>query len=94
MPLYEYSCRKCGHGFEELVGSHVGLDEAAVICPECGADGPERRLAGSYAPIHRQATAGQRRRMEDKRGTDRGGAMDRFRKQRKSEKRSGKGPLG
>ena len=94
MPLYEYSCRKCGHRFEELVGSHVGVDEAGVACPECGAKEPERLLAGSYSPISRQPTANQRRRMEDKRGTDRGGAMDRFKKQRAAETRSGKDPLG
>ena len=51
-------------------------------------------MTGSYAPIPRQATTRQKRRLEDKRGTDRGGAMDRFRKQREGEKRSGKGPLG
>ena len=32
--------------------------------------------------------------MEDKRGTDRGGAMERFKQQRAGEKGSGKGPLG
>ena len=34
MPLYEFTCRKCGHTFEEL----MGLAEAAagkVACPAC-----------------------------------------------------------
>ena len=35
MPIYEFVCESCGHGFEELVGSHVGLDAADVVCPEC-----------------------------------------------------------
>lgn len=31
MPIYEYSCDKCGHEFEELV-----FDDAAPVCPHCG----------------------------------------------------------
>ncbi len=34
MPLYEFTCRKCGHRFEEL----LSLGEAAagkVACPAC-----------------------------------------------------------
>jgi putative FmdB family regulatory protein len=36
MPLYEFTCRKCGHVFEEL----LPMGEAAagkVACPACGA---------------------------------------------------------
>lgn len=36
MPLYEFTCRRCGHVFEEL----LSLGEAAagkVACPACGA---------------------------------------------------------
>ena len=94
MPLYEFKCRECEHRFEELVGSHVGLDQGDVACPECGAADPERLMSRDYAPISRQLTSNQKRRMEEKRGTDRGGALDRFKNQRASEKRSGKGPLG
>jgi putative FmdB family regulatory protein len=88
--LYEFACRSCGHRFEELVGSHVGLDESAVRCPECGAEDPERLLSTSYAPLQHTLTANQKRRSEDKRGTDRGGAMERFRKQRAAEKANAK----
>jgi putative FmdB family regulatory protein len=94
VPLYEYACRECGHEFEELVGSHVGVDETSVTCPECGAKAPERLMSKKYAPISRQLTSNQKRRLEDKRGTDRGGAMERFKKQRASEKGTGKGPFG
>ena len=31
MPIYEYSCEKCGHEFEELV-----FDDVAPVCPHCG----------------------------------------------------------
>lgn len=34
MPIYEYRCRNCNCGFEELraLGDHLAL------CPECGGD--------------------------------------------------------
>ncbi|HEX5822029.1 MAG TPA: zinc ribbon domain-containing protein [Solirubrobacterales bacterium] len=88
MPIYEFACRSCGHHFEELVGSHVGLDAADVSCPECGAAEVERLLSTSYAPLQRQMTPNQRRRLEDKRGTNRGGAKERFKQQRAAEKRA------
>jgi len=33
MPMYDFECSKCGHGFEEIVPS----DAAPPPCPECGA---------------------------------------------------------
>jgi putative FmdB family regulatory protein len=88
MPIYEFACKACGHRFEELVGSHVGLDVAEVRCSECGSAEIERLLSTSYAPLPRQMTPAQRRRLEDKRGTDRGGAKERFKQQRAVEKRA------
>lgn len=88
MPIYEFVCDSCGHGFEELVGSHVGLAAADVACPECGSEKVERRLSTSYAP-QRQMTPNQRRRLEDKRGTNRDGAKERFKRQREAERRRG-----
>jgi putative FmdB family regulatory protein len=88
MPIYEFACRACGHRFEELVGSHVGVEIADVRCSECGSEEVERLLSSSYAPIPRQMTPGQRRRLEQKRGTDRGGAKARFKEQRTAEKRT------
>jgi putative FmdB family regulatory protein len=88
VPIYEFACRSCGHRFEELVRS-LGAEEAEVVCPDCGAREPERLLSTSYAPIHRQLTPSQRRRLEDKRGTDRGGAKERFKQQRAAERRAG-----
>ncbi|MFN8151275.1 MAG: zinc ribbon domain-containing protein [Solirubrobacterales bacterium] len=72
MPIYEFECAECGERFEEL--SAAGTETAT--CPACGAAGAERRL--SSFGLSRQPTANQRRRMEDKRGTDRGGAKKRF----------------
>jgi len=91
VPIYEFECRSCGHRFEELVGSHVGLEAADVRCPECGEADLERLLSSEYAPIQRQMTANQRRGSEDKRGIDRGGAKERFRKQRAAERRRASG---
>ena len=89
VPIYEFECRSCGHRFEELVGSHVGLEADDVRCPECGEADAERLLSTSYAAIHRQMTPGERRRLEDKRGTERGGAKERFKRQRAAERRAG-----
>jgi putative FmdB family regulatory protein len=88
VPIYEFECRSCGRRFEELVGSHVGLETADVRCPECGATGPDRLLSREYAPVNRRLTPNQRRRLEDKRGTNRDGAKERFRKQRAAERRA------
>jgi putative FmdB family regulatory protein len=91
MPIYEFACEACGERFEELVGAQVGLTVEQVRCPACNSDRLERLISGSYAPIHRQMTDAQRRRAEAKRGTDRGGAKERFKRQRAAERaRSGK----
>jgi len=87
VPIYEFACESCGHRFEELVGSHVGLETADVSCPECGSSKVERQLSTSYAPL-KQMTPNQRRRLEDKRGTNRDGAKERFKRQRAAEKRA------
>ncbi|MEE9566567.1 MAG: zinc ribbon domain-containing protein, partial [Desulfobacteria bacterium] len=58
MPLYEFSCPKCGHEFEQIV---FASDKKPIECPKCGASKPERLLsvfssnlgsktAGSFAP--------------------------------------------
>jgi putative FmdB family regulatory protein len=89
VPIYEFACEACDHRFEELVGSHVGLETADVVCPECGSSKVKRQLSTSYAPLQHQMTANERRRLEDKRGTDRDGAKERFKKQREAERRGG-----
>jgi putative FmdB family regulatory protein len=88
VPIYEFECRSCGHRFEELVGSHVGLETEDVRCPECGKAEVQRLVSTSYIPIHRQMTPGEKRRLEDKRGIDRGGATQRFKRQRAAERRA------
>jgi putative FmdB family regulatory protein len=40
MPLYEYSCQKCNHGFEALV-----FDNEKIECPECHGNRVERLLS-------------------------------------------------
>jgi putative FmdB family regulatory protein len=34
MPLYEFTCRKCGHVFEELL-SAAELEQGKPKCPAC-----------------------------------------------------------
>jgi putative FmdB family regulatory protein len=91
VPIYEFECRSCDQRFEELVGSHVGRETDDVRCPDCGAAKPERVLASTYAPIHRRMTPNQKRRLESERGIDRGGAKERFSRQRAAEKRGSRG---
>lgn len=43
MPIYEYSCEKCGDEFEELVLS----SEAEPDCPKCGQEGCKRLISVS-----------------------------------------------
>jgi len=72
VPIYEFECAECGERFEELTAA--GTETAT--CPACGTEGAQRRL--SSFGLSRQPTANQRRRMEDKRGTNRDGARQRF----------------
>ena len=34
MPMYEFTCRKCGHNFEELM-SLAEMESGAIQCPAC-----------------------------------------------------------
>ena len=86
MPIYEFVCESCGHRFEELVGANVGLRTADVACPECGSANLEQQVSSTHAPPQRQMTSNQKRRLEDKRGIDRGGAEERFKRQRAAER--------
>ena len=50
MPIYEYSCTKCGHDFEELV-----FDDNPPACPHCGSHATHKLMSccahgGDYAP--------------------------------------------
>jgi putative FmdB family regulatory protein len=49
MPFYEYKCATCKSQFEELINlSSRDAEEAALVCPNCGAKGPER-IISSFA---------------------------------------------
>lgn len=51
MPIYEYTCPKCGATFDELVRS--AREERAVACPKCG----ERRVARRLSTFAAHAAA-------------------------------------
>lgn len=72
VPIYEFECGSCGARFERLVEAGT----AAAECSECGEEGAERCY--SQFGVSRQLTPAQRRRLEDKRGIDRGGARARW----------------
>ena len=40
MPIYEYSCQKCGRDFEELV-----FDETPPPCPYCGSNDTQKLMS-------------------------------------------------
>lgn len=40
MPIYEYVCKKCGHGYELLVRS-----DTVIACPECGSKQAEKQFS-------------------------------------------------
>lgn len=39
MPIFEFTCRRCGHAFEALVR------KSAPKCPSCGAEDLERQFS-------------------------------------------------
>jgi putative FmdB family regulatory protein len=87
MPIFGFHCSQCDARFEELIGSHVGMGEKDVRCPECGSAEVEKEASLGFAALHRQMTPKQKRRLEAKRGIDRGGAKERFKAQRAAERR-------
>ena len=55
MPLYEFTCEKCGATFEELVGA--GLEDFGVTCPECGSE-EIQKLVSRFASAGASASKG------------------------------------
>lgn len=43
MPIYEYRCSKCGHGFE--LRRRMSESDSDIACPACGAMHPTRLLS-------------------------------------------------
>jgi putative FmdB family regulatory protein len=86
MPMYEFVCPRCGRRFERLAGAGTQRED----CPQCGAADAERVLSPVAPPARLVKSAGTARKVEDKRGTNRGGALERFRKQRAGERKRGR----
>jgi putative FmdB family regulatory protein len=42
MPIYEYSCTKCGHQFEKL---QKNPEAGTVLCPICGSTEVSKELS-------------------------------------------------
>lgn len=40
MPLYEFSCARCGHDFEKIVSG-----APAVTCPNCGSNETRKKIS-------------------------------------------------
>ena len=54
MPLYEFSCAKCGEEFEELVMSSKPEALAEVACPECGSHKVTKKVSTFASSASRQ----------------------------------------
>ena len=89
MPIYEFECGECGNRFERLVDAGT----RSATCPSCDVAGAERRFS-SFGVATRQLTPRQRRRLEDKRGTDRDGARQRFKQGRSDARKASGGDKG
>jgi putative FmdB family regulatory protein len=51
MPIYEFSCCKCGRDFEKLV---FGSEKSRATCPDCGSEDTRKRYSVfSCSPIER-----------------------------------------
>lgn len=83
VPIYEFHCDRCDHRFEEVV--KAGTD--SFLCPACGRERAERILSPPAATPKFVKSVAQNRRLEDKRGTNRGGALQRFKDSRRQERK-------
>jgi len=64
MPIYEFKCDACEHGFELMMGLH---DPKPRKCPECGKLKVKHLIPSRpavlhmrYSPMHPRAMRGQR----------------------------------
>ena len=48
MPIYEYTCIKCGHAFDHLARN---LGDGAKTCPKCGAARPRKAFSSFAARV-------------------------------------------
>lgn len=44
MPIFEFVCQQCRHGFEEIL-THAQLEAGEAVCPACGSQKVERALS-------------------------------------------------
>lgn len=57
MPLYEYSCRECGHRFEVLQRMNEGSE--GLDCPRCGHPEVSKQFSTFAAAVAGGSTAGR-----------------------------------
>ena len=49
MPIFEYSCGACGHGFSVLVFS--SSKEKEITCPSCSAKEVKKQVSSFACPL-------------------------------------------
>lgn len=58
MPIYEFTCRKCGGDFEELT-THAEAEAGEVACPDCGAKKAQKKLSTFAAAVEKGTPCGR-----------------------------------
>lgn len=54
MPIFEYSCRKCGHRFEKL---QKGAEAQVSACPSCGSEEVRKEISAFSSSSSTGATS-------------------------------------
>lgn len=55
MPIYEYQCTRCRHGFEQLLLA----DKETIACPQCESNEVKRQLSVFSSPGDQGAAGGE-----------------------------------
>lgn len=55
MPMYEFSCSKCGDEFEELVRNAEAVKD--VACPACGSRKVKKKLSTFASKVQGSSSA-------------------------------------
>ena len=55
MPIFEYTCGKCGKAFEKLI---LGKNGGEIVCPGCGSKKTEKMFSAFATASGARSSAG------------------------------------